>query len=128
MIGNSIYALLMANPVVDTYVSDRIYPVQAPQRDMGNLIIYGIAGTKPEETKQGPSKEDWVMVDIVVYSKDYDEMHTIAKAVREALDYQNGTIAGNEISNIVFEDYSDSWQTDRECYEGLLQFTVISKP
>lgn len=127
MIGKSIYKLL-SNVYLQSFVGTRIYPVQAPQTATEPMIMYGVSGTKAEETKLGVSKEDWISVEVVVYSKDYDQLHDICKEVRNAMDYQKGNIEGNEISNIVFEDYNDSWEKDRESYVGLIQFTAISKP
>lgn len=127
MIGKSIYSLL-SNVYLQSFVGTKIYPVQAPQTASEPMIIYGVSGTRPEETKLGPSQEDWINLEVVVYSKDYDQLHDICKEVRSALDFQKGNIEGNEISNIVFEDYNDSWEKDRESFVGLIQFTVIAKP
>lgn len=128
MIGKSIYKLLVDNVFITTHVGTKIYPVMARQAAVDPMIIYGVSGTRPEETKLGVSKEDWVSVEVLVYAQDYDQIHAIAKEVRLSLDYKTGNIEGNEISNIVFENYNDSYENERQSYVGVLQFTVISKP
>lgn len=128
MIGKSIYKLLSSNVFINGYVGTKIYPVMAQQGKEDPMIVYGISATRPEETKLGASKEDWVQVEVLVYDKDYDRLHDISKEVRLSLDFKKGNIEGNEISNIVFDNYNDSYENERQSYVGVLQFTVISKP
>ncbi len=128
MIGNSIYSLLSGHAALTALVGTKIYPVQAPQAVEEPFLVYGISKTQPEETKVNASAEDWVTVLVDVYAKDYDTMHSITREVRAALDKQSGTIAGNSISDIVFQDFNDAWESDRESYTGVSEYLVISTP
>lgn len=125
MIGKSIYSLLNGRSQLTALVGTQIYPVQAPQSKKDPMVIYGIVKTEPTDDKLKVSDEDWVEADIVVYAKDYDLMHQIMKECRTALDGYSGTIAGNEISQIRFENYSDGWETSRESYSGVMQLMII---
>jgi hypothetical protein len=128
MIGASLYSLLSGHAPLVALVGSKIYPVQAPQGVEEPAVIYGIIDQDPQHSKDRASLEDWIKVGIEVYAKDYDQMHSIAKEVRAALDRSNGSIAGNEISMITFEGYKDGWEPQRESYAGDLTFQVISTP
>jgi len=128
MIGASLYNLLSAHAPLVALVGDQIYPVQAPQEKEDPVVIYGIVSQKGEHDKSRLSTEDWIEVEVLVYSKDYDKLHQICKEVRAALDGQNGTIEGNEISQISFVEFKDGWEPERESYAGDTTYQVISSP
>lgn len=128
MIGNSLYSLLSGHAPLVALVGTQIYPMQAPQEKKDPMVIYGIDGQEAHHSKDRLSPEDWYSVGILVYAKDYDQMHTISKAVRAALDGKKGTIAGNAISQISFMNFEDAWEPERESYVGDISFQVISTP
>lgn len=128
MIGASIYTLLSNHAALTAIVGTKIYPVQAPQGKKDPMVIYGISDQVGEHSKDRTSPEDWIKVEVVAYSKDYDRMHSIHKEVRAALDGQSGTIASNDISQISFMDYEDGWEKEREAFAGIATYQVISTP
>ncbi len=128
MIGSSLYNLLSSHTQLTALVGTQIYPVQAPQGKKDPMVIYGIVKQEAHHSKDRLSPEDWYEVDIVVYSKDYDNMQTISKEVRAALDGANGVIAGNTISQVSFMDFADGWETERETFSGVSTYQVISVP
>jgi|AntAceMinimDraft_16_1070373.scaffolds.fasta_scaffold54731_1 hypothetical protein len=128
MIGASLYSLLTAHAPLIALVGSKIYPVQAKQGEKDPMVVYGITKQRAEPTKAAASIEDYVMMEVVVYAKDYDLMHQISKEVRNALDKKSGTIAGNIISEINFEDFSDGWEQERESYAGVSMYLIISTP
>lgn len=128
MIGSSIYSLLSGHAPLTAIVGTQIYPVQAPQGKKDPMVIFGITQQEGNHTKDQLSPEDWLKVEVVVYSKDYDQSHEIHKQIRIALDGANGTIAGNEISQISFMDYEDGWEEEREAFAGIATYQVISTP
>ena len=128
MIGTSLYTLLSGHAPLTAIIGTKLFPVEAPQGKENPMVIYGITGTQPQETKSSVSTEDWVTVEIVSYSNDYDQSQQIAKEVRNALDKKSGVIAGNTISDIVFQDFEDGWDTSRECYAPIMKFLLMSTP
>lgn len=128
MIGRSIYTLLSSHAPLVALVGTNIDPVQAPQGKENPMVIYGISNTDPQETKQRASTEDWIDVELVIYSDDYDESHDIAKEVRNALDKKSGTIAGNVISDIICTGFEDGWETERKCFAPIIKFQIMSTP
>lgn len=128
MIGTSIYSLLSGHTPLTDIVGTNIDPVRAPQEKENPIVIYGIVNTDPNEVKTAVSSEDWIDIEIMIYSDDYDQGHVIAKECRNALDKKSGTIAGNDISDIIFQNFQDGWDDARECYASLMKFQLMSKP
>lgn len=128
MIGPSIYTLLSGHAALTDIVGTQIYPVQAPQGKKDPMVIFGVVKQTGEHSKDRTSPEDWIEVDLVAYSKDYDQMQAIQKQIRVALDGQSGTIAGNVISQISFMNYEDVWEEERESFAGVSTYQVISSP
>lgn len=128
MIGVSIYTLLSGDATLTGLVGTKIYPVEAPQREEDAMVIYWIKEVDPTDTKEEVSDEDWVKSEILVYAKDYDLMHTISKRIRTILDKYSGTVSGNAISEIRFEDFSDGWEPARKGFVGTSDYLIISTP
>lgn len=128
MIGASIYSLLNGDATLTGLVGSKIYPVEAPQREEDPMVIYWVKEVDPTDSKDEVSTEDWIKTEILVYSKDYDLMHTISKRIRTILDKYAGTVAGNTISEIRFEDFSDGWENNRKGYVGTSDYLIISTP
>lgn len=128
MIGASIYTLLSGHEPLTDLVGLQIYPVQAPQGKKDPMVIFGITDQEGNHSKDRLSPEDWYKIELVAYSKDYDNMHSIHKQIRAALDGQSGTIAGNEVSQISFMNYEDGWEEEREAFAGISTYQIIAKP
>jgi hypothetical protein len=126
MIGISIYTLLSADTELTGLVGTNIFPVEANQRKEDPIIIYFVKSVEPTDTKQNVSTEDYVKAEIMVYSKNYDLMQTISKRVRTILDKYAGTVAGNEISEIRFEDFMDGWEPERKGYVGTSDYLIVT--
>lgn len=128
MIGPSLYTLLSGHAPLTDLVGSQIYPVRAPQEKENPMVIFGVTSTEPQESKTLTSREDWYQAELVIYADDYDLSVQIAEEVRAALDKQSGTIASKAISDIVFRDYEDGWEEQRECYAPIIKFLVIASP
>jgi hypothetical protein len=126
MIGISLFTLLSADTTLTGLVGTNIFPVEANQRKEDPIIIYWVKSVEPTDTKENVSDEDWVKGEIMVYSKNYDLMQTISKRVRTILDKYSGTVAGNEISEIRFEDFMDGWEPERKGYVGTSDYLIVT--
>jgi hypothetical protein len=126
MIGISLFTLLSADTELTGMVGTNIFPVEANQRKEDPIIIYWVKSVEPTDTKENVSNEDWVKGEIMVYSKNYDLMQTISKRVRTILDKYAGTVAGNEISEIRFEDFMDGWEPERKGYVGTSDYLIVT--
>ena len=103
MIGAAIYGILSGATGVTSLISTRIYPDIAPQNAAYPFVIYSIEGTDPSDTKDGASSLDVVEFTVTVFSESYDNMTSIASAVRTALDAKApGTYSGITLQSILF--------------------------
>ena len=105
-VGQIIYGVLSAASGVTALVSTRIYPDMAPQNDTFPYIVFQKLQTKPTDTKEGVSKLDKILVQVDCYSNNYDNTHSLAAAVRTALDRYTGTINGHVVDKIIFSNDS----------------------
>jgi len=128
MIGSSLYSLLSGHAPLVALVGTQIYPVQAPQAKKDPMVIYGIVKQEGQHSKARLSVEDWSEVEVVVYAKEYNQVHTISAAVRVALDGKKGTLAGKAVSQISFMSYEDAWEEERESFAGISIYQVITAP
>ena len=111
-VGQIIYGVLSAASGVTALVSTRIYPDMAPQNDTFPYIVFQKLQTKPTDTKEGVSKLDKILVQVDCYSNNYDNAHSLAAAVRTALDRYTGTINGHVVDRIIFSNDSSGSPQD----------------
>ena len=111
-VGQIIYGILSATSGVTSLVSTRIYPDMAPQNAAFPYIVFQKLSTQPTDTKEGVSPLDKILVQIDCYSGSYDTSHTIAAAIRTALDRYSGTINGHVVDKIIFSNDSSGSPQD----------------
>ena len=116
MIGDAIYSILYNDATVQSYVSNKIYPLIATQGTVEPFITYQIISIVSRKNKDRDVKLDIVRIQINVFSKDYEELNNITDAVRSALEYFSGTVEGEEIEIIIFEDQNDLFVENSEVY------------
>ena len=70
------------------YVSDRIYPAQAPQgiNVSSPYVVLNTISTTPTNTKQQASTLDRVRIQVSIFANSYSNMSTQAKRIRESLE------------------------------------------
>jgi hypothetical protein len=84
----------------------------APQNAAFPYIVFQKLSTRPTDTKEGASPLDKILVQIDCYSGNYDTSHTIASAIRTALDRYSGTINGHVVDKIIFSNDSSGSPQD----------------
>jgi hypothetical protein len=117
-VGQIIYGVLSATAGVTALVSTRIYPDMAPQNATFPYIVFQKLSTQPTDTKEGVSPLDKILVQIDCYSGNYDTSHTIAAAIRTALDRYSGTINGHVVDRIIFSNDSSGSPQDMPTSTG----------
>ena len=86
MIGKVIYELL------DQLVSDKVYPIVAPQGAALPFITYQVIDkSDPWDTKGADSDADLARVQINIFTTTYAAANTLAASVRAILDFYTGT-------------------------------------
>lgn len=122
---SDIRAALLSDPAVRSHVSDRIYPVVAPENSpSGPFIVYTRDGYGIERTKQGIYMQK-CSVYISCVSADYDDVNRLSEEVFLRLDgfanYENPD-TGVRISRITMTDSTEDFAADR--YVITLKFDV----
>jgi hypothetical protein len=92
-IGKAIYELLHSNAAVEAKVQDKVYPLVADKSTTFPFIVYKRTGVVPAYTKDRYSTNEYVTVEVIIASENYNETVEIADLVRMALEGKQGTFA-----------------------------------
>lgn len=101
-VGKVIYDQLSNDGTVAGLVSTRIYPDIAPQRATLPYVVYTEISTAPTDDKDGSSVLDTIQVQVDMYDDNYDDVETLAAAIRAALDRVSGTIQSVVVDKIIY--------------------------
>ena len=102
-------------------VGDRIYPLVSKVDCEFPFIVYQRMSVAPSYTKDGLIAEEQ-NYSISVLADTYSESVELADAVRDALELERGTFAGQRIRNIKLTSVNESWVSDTYVQE--LNFTI----
>jgi len=84
MIQADIFRILSQSLAVSAIVGNRIYPVNLPARIVVPAIVYTVESLDPLVTLDGEVGMDNGFIEIICWSNDYSQSHTLAAAVRSA--------------------------------------------
>ena len=102
MIGDIITYLSNFVPIA-AYVGPRIFPVHIDQDATLPAIMITINDVETNHTKNATSSDDFVELDITIYSKTALEAFTITELVRARLDNFSGTMGTTNLQSLRFE-------------------------
>ena len=115
MIGKVIHDLL------DQLVSDKVYPIVAPQGAALPFITYQVIDkSDPWDTKGADSDADLARVQINIFTTTYSAANTLAASVRAILDFYTGTNNSVVVDRIRFA-------SEYDLVEGLENYYRISQ-
>lgn len=83
-IGNDIRSILLADSDVSEQVGDKIFPLVAPEKTLGDFVVYSRQKYSKSATKMGVY-EDECEVAIVAVSDNYDASVELAGKIDNAL-------------------------------------------
>ena len=119
MIGKVIHDLL------DQLVSDKVYPIVAPQGAALPFITYQVIDkSDPWDTKGADSDADLARVQINIFTTTYSAANTLAASVRAILDFYTGTNNSVVVDRIRFAAEYDLGE-DLENYYRISQDYMI---
>ena len=119
MIGKVIHDLL------DQLVSDKVYPIVAPQGAALPFITYQVIDkSDPWDTKGADSDADLARVQINIFTTTYSAANTLAASVRGILDFYTGTNNSVVVDRIRFAAEYDLGE-DLENYYRISQDYMI---
>lgn len=84
MMQADIYTVLSTSAAIAAICSDRIFPKRMPQNSPVPAIVYTLNEITPIKSLSGESGLDSGTVEIVCWSQDYAQAHSLASAVRAA--------------------------------------------
>lgn len=85
-------------------------------------ILYRRTALGHNPTKAGQPGADTVQMEVNVYAAAYDEGVELAEAVRTALDYAQGEVAGLRMRSCILTDSEEGWEDD--AYVQAMVFTI----
>ena len=112
-IGKVVYNILSNNASISNLITTdsntRIFPSRYnfPKNVKLPYITYQMVSDDPNNTKNGVSTYDYVIVQISIYHNSYSDMITLAGLVRTALDYVSGTYNGVIVDKIFYENQNE---------------------
>lgn len=128
MIEAAIYELLTGDTVVTSLVSNRCYPLAAPQRQgqfQAHVVYQRISHVmnRPLNGPNGFTVDRWQFDCFAMETSTttaYDLAVAIADALRLALDGFRGDAGNHRIQRIKLLDGGESWEFETEGSEGLI--------
>lgn len=97
-----VYTLLCGSPVVTALVANRVYPGRVPQNSAMPVISYQLVSSVevlPINAAAGGTLLR-SRVQVTVMARTYTEVKAVHEAVRQALLFQSGLIAGVRVNGI----------------------------
>ena len=123
-----VYALLSADAGVTAIVSTRIYPSELPQQIAVPAIVYRHIDTVDRPTIHGDGGAQLVQsrISVIALANDYSAIKAIHEAVKDALRYQYGVIAGVQVATITRDIVGpDLFDPDLERHEQGVDYLIV---
>ena len=123
-----VYSLLSGAAGVTALVSTRIYPSDLPQQIAVPAIVYRHIDTVDRPTIHGDGGAQLVQsrISVIALANDYSAIKAIHEAVKDALRYQYGVIAGVQVATITRDIVGpDLFDPDLERHEQGVDYLVV---
>ena len=122
MIEAAIYELLTSDTVVTSIVSNRVYPLVAPQRAgaFQTHVVYQRISHVMNRPLNGPNGFTVDRWQFDCFATDYDVAVTLADSVRLVLDGFRGDAGGHGIQRIMVLDGGETWEFETEGSEKII--------
>lgn len=108
--GKAIFEILANDSDIQNLVGSRIFPsryINDTANHQVPYITYQKVSQEPNNTKNGASSYDYVVVQINVYSDEYSVTVNLSELIRTALDYTSGTFRGVVVDKCFYESSTD---------------------
>jgi hypothetical protein len=127
MIFNAIYSILKGVTEITDVVGLQIYPEIAPQGAQMPFIVNSITSIIPETTKDGVSKLDLIEFKIIAFGNDVDELLTLERSTRNALDRFSGIVGGSNIDSINFSGFESGYDNTANVFISETDYKIREK-
>lgn len=120
----AVWQILKEEPTVYALTKQRVYPRQLPQKTTYPAVVYSQLSENYIGTKDGPIP-DGHRFQLEFYAERYSEIQTLARTVKNKLDYYSGTLPKVGKVIIHFNDQSDApWEDDIELYKIVQDYNL----
>lgn len=123
-----VYALLSGDAALAAIVSTRIYPSELPQNVATPAVVYRLVDSVDRPTISGDGGAQLVQarVSVVAIATDYSTVKAINEAVKDAMRYRHGTIAGIEVATITRDIVGpDIFDSEVERHEQGVDYLIV---
>ena len=124
-LGIHLKSMLSANKAVSNLVSDRIYPISAPESTDFPFLVYSDPNVSAFYTKESTDNYglyDDDTYDVICVSKSYDEAVKLSEAVRDVL--ENTGYSDSDIDIEESDLISSSGSLEGDLYIKTLNFST----
>jgi hypothetical protein len=116
--GNAIYHILSNNSTISAAITQdgryKIHPLTAYVQEDIPFITYQQITKQANRTKGADNGPDIITMQINIIHYNYESAHTLADAVRDALDLQSGIINGTNIQYLAYQSEREQWMDEGE--------------
>lgn len=126
MLEKALVAYLLANAPVAALVGKRIHALVIPQKSAFPAIRYQRVSTVRPRTKDGPTGDERVRLQVDVYATRFEGATALGRAVHDAIDAFAGVRSGIRIAWTSTEDESHNYEPQAEAglYRVSLDFFI----
>lgn len=125
MIGKAIASLLTSHTALTALIpEERIFPYVLNENTPLPAIIYTIDTVSAYYSKDGWANDE-VVFSVSTFSDDYARLQDIANEVRNALEWESGTVAGITLNKIRQQGLIEGFSISENVYVNRLTFNVI---
>lgn len=120
-------ALLTSDAGIAALAADRIYGGVAPEQVPSPLVVYLKRSAEHDETlaPDGDGALVRAVIDVLCVAPTYPELKALGEAVRVALAWRQGEIAGEQCAGItILDEGADQYDPDLREHAQLWSFSV----
>jgi hypothetical protein len=124
-IEDALFTKLSGTTAISDIVGTRIHPVKMPDNPTFPSITYQRISSTREQTMQGRVSYCEAIMQIDIWSQDYDVTRDLASKVFSALEGFRGPISSVDIQAILSQNEIDLFEDDVKVYRRSQTFRVI---
>jgi len=121
---SSIYAALSSDTDLSDVVSDRIYPVRAPQPTDPPYVVFSRITGNVGLTMDGASNQRETTIQVDIFSRLYSQAEDASTAIVTLLQGYSGTLSSTEVWFCELTSQSDFFEAEDRLYHRSLDFRI----
>lgn len=122
---SSLYSALSADTDLADVVSDRIYPVRAPQPTDPPYVVFSRVSGETGIHMAGASNDKESRIQIDLFARRFSEIEDMSEAVIALLHAKTGLLSSTETWVIMQEGNFDTFEDEDRLFHRSLDFRVV---